>query len=467
MGGFLVGLAQGAAPAITEKLAQHGEDKRNDAAAAKQLVVAPLSQQLSADRLRLASYVDPKTMQPLAGHEDDYSTTLNRMADTIGQIRGHMGDTAPHDDPNGLKMAAAKLLDRTHITNDLTHHVQTGQTDKANKYAQQNLTSAATMGSGAVAPPAAAPDAWNKFSASYKEATGNDVPPDVAQQFARKQGGLSEQEKVAAVKPSAPLEVGGVMYGVRGPDGKEYTASQMNLPTTPPEVKELYKTVKDAQESKQTEAQKKEQAVQDKFDKTQAAIESRFERSQANQGTWQVAEGTEGKTQLFNTKTGAMRDAPVGLHKSGYYVKQVAPLESAALNIKDYMDSGTFTGPGDLDLQHQFFTATQPATGFRMTKVQQDILQNSQSLINKMKAGAAHLTGGTIYSPEQRQQIAAEAQKAIEAKKTALEGSQGGPKTEHLRNVQSGGGVIVQKSKTTGAYRHSVDGGKTWLPGQQ
>src|ERR1700748_3406816 len=99
MGGLniLRGIVGGVDQAAGNEQGSQQMQAANDAAKAKQaqaqqLLVAPLSQQLNADRLRLAAYVDPKTMKPLAGHEDDYNTTLNRMADTIGQIRGHMGD---------------------------------------------------------------------------------------------------------------------------------------------------------------------------------------------------------------------------------------------------------------------------------------------------------------------------------------------------------------------------------------
>ena len=172
------------------------------------------------------------------------------------------------------------------------------------------------------------------------------------------------------------------------------------------------------------------------FNRSQERIERMHNAGSGAIGTWSVQEDADGKPVLFNSKTGRTEDAPAGMHKSGYYAKQIAPLEAANNNIQDYIDGGVFTGPGDLDLQHQFFTATQPATGFRMTKVQQDILANSQSLLNKGKAALAHMTGGTIFSPEQRKQIAEEAQKAIAAKKKALSG--GGAMTDQLRDIQGG-----------------------------
>lgn len=124
------------------------------------------------------------------------------------------------------------------------------------------------------------------------------------------------------------------------------------------------------------------------------------------------------------------------------YEKQVPVLESSESSINSYLQGGAFTGPGDLALQHEFFTATQPSTGFRMTKVQQDILHDSQSLINKLRAAGANITGGTIYSPEQRQQIAKAALEAIAQKKKAysqaLEDSKNPQSMPKSSNTSSG-----------------------------
>jgi hypothetical protein len=185
-------------------------------------------------------------------------------------------------------------------------------------------------------------------------------------------------------------------------------------------------------------ADAREREQQARFEASQKAIESRFERSQsrlsANEGTWSVAEDADGKPILFNSKTGQKKDAPEGLHKSGYFAKQIAPLEAASLNIKNYVDGGVFDGAGDLALQHEFFTATQPSTGFRMTKVQQDILQESQSWLNSWQAKVHHATTGTWFSDEQRKQIARAAQEAIDAKKKVL--GSGGPKTDSLDDTR-------------------------------
>jgi hypothetical protein len=193
--------------------------------------------------------------------------------------------------------------------------------------------------------------------------------------------------------------------------------------------------------------QAREDEMQTRFEQTQRAIESRFERSQSrqqqNEGTWSVAEDSDGNPVLFNSKTGEQKAAPAGMHKSGFYAKQIAPLEAASMNIKSYLDGGVFDGAGDLTLQHEFFTATQPSTGFRMTKVQQDILQSSQSWLNSWQAKAKHAATGTWFSDEQRKQIARAAQEAIDAKKAVL--GRGGAKTDQLNDTrqQQSSGVIV------------------------
>lgn len=139
-------------------------------------------------------------------------------------------------------------------------------------------------------------------------------------------------------------------------------------------------------------------------------------------GSWTVAEGADGGTTLYNSKTGETRQAPDGLHKSGYYTKNIAPLEAAKLNVTDYLNNGVYDGPGDLSLQHAFFTATQPSAGFRMTKIQQDTLQNSRGWLGGLEARARHAQTGEWYTPEQRKQIADAALSAIADKEKALQG---------------------------------------------
>jgi hypothetical protein len=123
--------------------------------------------------------------------------------------------------------------------------------------------------------------------------------------------------------------------------------------------------------------------------------------------------------------------------------KELPVLEGAKNQINDYINNGVFTGAGDLDLQHAFFTATQPSAGFRMTKVQQDILQNSQDWLNSLEAKAYHYATGTWFSEKQREQIAKAALDAIADKEKALKNAIGEPRTGPLLDktgVQPAGG---------------------------
>lgn len=311
------------------------------------------------------------------------------------------------------------------------------------------------------------------ISAYHPQAPQNPLTPDEQAKAARIKAGLepnadtsyrAENPAPKTPKEDGPLETGGALYGVRV-GGKEYLPSDLG-PTgaAPPQAKQIYATIQAAQQGKQANLDKKEQETQDRFNKSQERIASQFAQTQANLGTWSVVEGDNGKTQLLNSKTGEVKDAPGGVHKSGYYTKNIAPLEAANSNIDDYISGKVFDGPGDLTLQHEFFTATQPATGFRMTKVQQDILADSQSWLNSLGAKAHHLATGTWFSDKQREQIANAAKEAIDAKKKALAGGDPdsvpqGPQTQRLKAKAAGG-----SAKPEGAVgKVTYQGKKYWV----
>ena len=435
---------------------------------AQQFQLAPLSMALKADHDRLALYADPSDpSKAVAGHEDEYNDTLNRMSDTIGQMRQVYGGKPPSEDPNGLQSTGAHLLDKLHITRDLASRLATRHSDKVDGYYQQNRELASKYAEGVPVNP------YIQESAQLGQAG---LTPQEQQQAVRAKAGILQKDTTseerflddfrknnpgktmtdalraytdattkdtsgnkAPLEPK-PLEIGGVLYGVIDPStGKQYLSSQMADPSTPPYVKELWNTVQTAQTKKQTDADRKEAETQARFNQQQERLERMHNDALANLGSWSVVEGEDGKTQLLNSKSGEMKDAPGGLHKSGYYVKNIAPLEAASLNIDQYMDPKTeHNGPGDISLQHEFFTATQPAAGFRMTKAQQDILQNAQDYLNSFKAKYNHFKTGSYFSDEQRKQIADTAKQAISAKKKALSGAAGGPATDNLRQIQSG-----------------------------
>jgi hypothetical protein len=94
------------------------------------------------------------------------------------------------------------------------------------------------------------------------------------------------------------------------------------------------------------------------------------------------------------------------------------------------------------------FSSTQPALhGFRS--------RTAQQAFSKILGGLANNPEATISTIE--------ALSATASTFTNLATPEG-PKTKELRSTA--GGTIVQHSKSTGKYRYSTDGGKTWQPGQ-
>ena len=123
--------------------------------------------------------------------------------------------------------------------------------------------------------------------------------------------------------------------------------------------------------------------------------------------------------------------------------KQMPILEAAEGSVKDYMANKVFDGPGDLSLQHAFFTATQPSTGFRMTKVQQDMLQNSRSWKDSWEAKLRHVTTGQWYTDDQREKIAKAATDAIAEKKKVFQGIISGAQPENAPASTGGAQKVI------------------------
>ena len=93
----------------------------------QQMAVAPLSQALQADQVRLALYADPNDpTKPVQGKEHEYQQTMTRMEQTIAQMRSIMGQSAPHKG----------IADRLHIGRDLASRLK--QYEGQNKQMAQN-----------------------------------------------------------------------------------------------------------------------------------------------------------------------------------------------------------------------------------------------------------------------------------------------------------------------------------------
>lgn len=266
-----------------------------------------------------------------------------------------------------------------------------------------------------VDPRAAAEDSYQAARADYKKVTGHDPTPDedeslFFQSYGYKPPAANKFTPLPGAAGQPQSEADGLYY-IRGRDADGAIVAQSMGPDykpPPPKASNPYLDWK-AQNPNGTVEQ----------------YEAMLGRTRVNTaggpGSWTMAEGGDGGTVLYNSKTGETRQAPGGLHKSGYYAKNIAPLEAAKLNIQDYLNNGVFDGAGDLALQHAFFTATQPSAGFRMTKVQQDTLQSSRSWLGGVEAKALHAQTGEWYTPEQRQQIATAALSAIADKEKSLQ----------------------------------------------
>jgi len=237
--------------------------------------LAPLSQALQADQTRLALYADPNDpSKAVAGKEKEYQQTLDNMTATIGQMRGILGDKQAGANP--LEAAAGDVLSKLHITNHLKNHVAEVRQQNAAKYQGENKARA------------------GEYAQGVPPQNPADLTPAEAHAAARIKGGLDPtSEKTPDMKPftlngkrvyldakgtippdavpilpgdeKAPkglkaLEQGGVAYGVENQDtGQQYLPSQLSANgDAPPEAKQIWQTIKQAQALKQAEEDKKE-----------------------------------------------------------------------------------------------------------------------------------------------------------------------------------------------------------------
>jgi hypothetical protein len=363
----------------------------------------------------------------------EYAAITHDIARNLAEVRGII---YPEKDPKG-NFFERGITDKLHLSS-LKDRQQKQQGQQAKGKAQDE-SSAQAIAQGTVP--------YNQSAPALLEADKAKNAQTLETQRASAAQAL-EQSKANDKAPKVPkgfkaMEQGGMALGVEDQDtGSQYLPAQLGPKgDAPPQAKQIWSTIQSIQAGKEARLDQKDREAQERINQSQERIAHAL-GSQANQGTWSQAEDAQGNPVLFNSKTGETKAAPAGLHKSGYFAKQIAPLEASDLNIKGYIGGGKYTGPGDLDLQHQYFTATQPATGFRMTKVQQDILSDSQSWVNSMQGKAHHFATGTWFSDTQRKQIADEAQKAIAAKRAILQQSSAGPKANSLgdtRSQQQGG----------------------------
>lgn len=235
--GGLAGLNEAAGnPQTAQQLYDRNTQDRNNRL---QMALTPLQEALRADQTRLALYANPDDpTKPLAGKKAEYKATHDRMAQTIGQIRGLFGQKP--QGPNPVEAALGNVADKLHITNHLKNLVAQKRADAAAKYQGQNQQMASDYGTAAMPPV----NPYQQSEAQMRAAGFSE--PDIQQAMRAKAGLLpkdtTEQERfitnykaqhpgtteeqalhaytAATAKPGAMRSV-----TIGGPDGKPMLAN--------------------------------------------------------------------------------------------------------------------------------------------------------------------------------------------------------------------------------------------------
>jgi hypothetical protein len=137
----------GTSPSVYTERADQLQDQRwKDQ---RDVQLAPLQESLRADQTRLALYANPDDpTKPLAGKENEYNATHERMAQTIGQMRQLYGQKPGGANP--VEAALGNVADKLHITNHLKNHVAQARADAEAKYQFQNQQMAESVATGAL-----------------------------------------------------------------------------------------------------------------------------------------------------------------------------------------------------------------------------------------------------------------------------------------------------------------------------
>lgn len=281
--------------------------------------------------------------------------------------------------------------------------------------------------------------------------------PEYAQNQVRNQQFEENQQREKADTLLQQIETERRTQEMEGAADRRWQASENNA-TTRATLQQQMEAEKEkaAQESQgrqfqqqQTLQQQSQQAQDDRLTRTLSEQDKRI-NAQANKqkdvGTWSVQEGPDGKPILFNSKTSETKPA-TGIQKAGTYQKTTGAANDAINYATDYVNRGTFTGPGDEALMEKFFELAKPSSGFRMTQPQMDMLKNAQSWKDSLVAKARHAYSGTWFSDEQRKQIVDTMNQLGQSKGI---GGQGGGKVatqQHIQDYARQKGITPQQAQ--------------------
>lgn len=361
-----------------------------------------------------------------------------------------------------------------------------GMTAGAGAMASQPSTPAQAMTGFTAAPPAGYQEAqdeqaqarqadasqrqfMHKLDSDTATLKANGMPDEQIRQFRNEAIERNAGATGSIVPKHANLTLsGGIPLGGTDEYGRQWSNEDIHSGKAGPELKTQLDALEAGQAKKAADAKK----IRD----DEAA--ARHKEKEAGEGTWAIDEDANGKAILFNSKTGATRPAPGGVERPGtqakataLYEKNVAPVKSAMEYANNYAQNGVFTGPGDEALQEQFFSMAKPSSGFRMTKPQIDMLQDSRNWMNSVEAKALHAKTGQWFTPSQRTQIVRtmnDLGKGIMDSQPIGSGQGVGNLLRQPNQVNPssiGGGGKSYKQTATGPAGQigSNDGGNTWF----
>lgn len=180
-------------------------------------------------------------------------------------------------------------------------------------------------------------------------------------------------------------------------------------------------------------------------------------------GTWSLGEDpTTGKPEMFNNKTGAIKDAPAGMAKQGTFEKgneKVSNIVNAAA-MAHQLQTEAEKGNAEADpaLALLYFKAIKgpDGTGIRFTQTEQNLILGARNSAGDLEQiGQKVAGGGQKFTPEQRRNVV----RVVDMYAQAAQ-------RQHAGGDVQGSQPIVQQSPSTGQFRYSTDGGKTWQAGK-
>lgn len=273
---------------------------------------------------------------------------------------------------------------------------------------------------------------------------------------------------------------GGIVTSVSDPEtGRQWSASDLG-PTgnAPPEAKQLYADYEKGVDQKKKDADAKWQKEQDEINRRQQI-------SLQNQSDRLIS--------MFQNMLSMdqFKDAEkqIAAHETTY--NGAVDLQKKMQGLLPQALSGNQQAQVAILADHIAMTTHQPGASMRPTKALFDEAASSQPTLEKYRKYfdpdvPGGFKSGLVLSPQEARQMVDMAQTTVDAERDTLQEMKQGyqqqlnpspsaPRGKHTSAKpvnpgsilpKTGAKPIVQHSPSTGAYRYSMDGGKTWQAGK-